>query len=221
MRLAIVFALSRLVFWNLAAALLLVAFGGCIGYMQPSFPPDSAYMPTAVVPNPTLIPMMDRDLLWDRLVDVIDDYFKIQHEQRVRLVGDIVTEGRLDTYPRTGSTIFEPWNRDTANRYERIESTLQSIRRYAAVRVIPAEAGYLVEVNVMKELEDLPRPENGLASYANLRNDSSLRRYSNPVGGHQPTLGWIGLGRDIALEQEILTQLQGRLAGVVAPDPNY
>jgi len=217
MRFELTFALFRFLFWNLAAALVFVAAGGCIGWFRPNLPADTAYVPTAVVPNPTLIPTMDRDLLWDQLVDVIDDYFKIQKEQRVRLVGDILTEGRLDTYPRTGSTIFEPWNRDTVNRYERLESTLQSIRRFAVVRVIPAEAGFLVEVNVLKELEDLPRPENGLASYANLRNDSSLRRYSNPVGGQQPTLGWIGLGRDIALEQEILATLQGRMAGVSVP----
>ena len=56
---------------------------------------------------------MDRDLVWDQVVDVVDDYFRMQHEERVRLVGDLLTEGRLDTYPRSGSTIFEPWNRDS------------------------------------------------------------------------------------------------------------
>ena len=95
--------------------------------------------------------------MWDQIVDVVDDYFKIEKEERVRLVGDLLTEGRLDTYPRGGSTIFEPWGNDSANAYEKLESTLQSIRRIAQVRVIPAQAGFQVEVIVYKELEDVPR----------------------------------------------------------------
>lgn len=159
---------------------------------------------------------MDRDLVWEQLVDVVDDYFKIEREERVRLSGDVLTEGRLDTYPRTGSTLLEPWNTDSVNRYERLESTLQSIRRRALVRVIPAEGGFLVDLSVLKELEDVPHPENASASWMNLRNDNSLRRYADPIAGRQPTLGWIGIGRDVALEQTMLAQLQSRF-GVGPP----
>lgn len=52
----------------------------------------------------------------------------------MKSIGDILTEGTLTTYPRTGSTIFEPWNTDSVNPYERLESTLQSIRRKSIVR---------------------------------------------------------------------------------------
>jgi hypothetical protein len=172
--------------------------------------------------NPVAVTTMDRDLVWDQVVDVVDDYFRIQHEERVRLVGDLLTEGRLDTYPRSGSTIFEPWNRDTVTPYDRWESTLQSIRRTAMVRVIPSQGGFLVEVQVIKELEDVPRPETGAISITNsqaLRNDDSLQRVANPVAGQQPTLGWIDQGRDLNLEQVILAQIQERLNCIGRPPP--
>jgi hypothetical protein len=170
--------------------------------------------------TPIVVNVMDRDFVWDQVVDVVDDYFRVQKEQRVQLVGDLLTEGRLDTYPRSGSTIFEPWNPDSATPYERWESTLQSMRRTALVRVIPAQGGFLIDVQVYKELEDVPRPESGAVTFANsaaLRNDNSLARVTNPIGGLQPTMGWIPQGRDAALEQTILAHIQARLAGYGPP----
>ena len=179
-------------------------------YEPPEFP---APMP-ALQANPTTVTALDRDLVWDQVVDVVDDYFRIEREERVRLVGDLLTEGLLRTYPRGGSTIFEPWNKDSVTAYEKLESTLQSIRRYAIVRVMPAQAGYQIEVQVIKELEDVRSPETGAVSLANsqaLRNDDALQRVTNPVGGAQPTLGWIGVGRDTVLEQVMLAKIQTRL----------
>jgi len=204
--------------WRLSAGMLcaLVA-SGCHAWDPPSYmPPELAFGPPLPQGNPVLVQTLDRDFVWEQVVDVVDDYFKIQQEERVRLVGDMLTEGQLRTYPRGGSTLLEPWNHDSADFYERLESTLQSIRRRAQVRVIPAEGGYLVEVQVYKDLEDVPRPESGSVSQSNpaaLRNDDSLQRVNNPVGGQQPTLGWIEVGRDLALEQVILSRIQERLGG--------
>jgi hypothetical protein len=204
-----------------AVLLFALAFFGCRAWQPASYvPPEIAFGPPPPQTNPLLVTVMDRDFVWDQMVDVVDDYFRIEKEERVRLVGDLLTEGRLDTYPRSGSTIFEPWNSDSVTPYERLESTLQSIRRIAMVRVIPAEAGFLIEVQVLKELENLARPDSGAVSMSNtnsLRNDSSLTRVTNPVGGQQPTLGWIGQGHDVALEQLILAQIQARLAGHGGP----
>ena len=210
-----------------AAAASLVTAGGCLSWFTPNAPPPVAGVPpgTTIGPpvvgrnNPMLVPVLDRDLLWDQLVDVVDDYFKVLREERVRLEGDMLTEGIIDTYPRSGSTILEPWNRDSATPYERLESTLQSIRRRAIVHVIPAEGGYLVDVQVYKELEDVVRPDMPSAGAADLSNDNSLRRNATPVGGQQPTLGWIPLGRDVALEQEMLGQIQARFMAGPAPPP--
>src|SRR5687768_18332009 len=66
----------------------------------------------AVVPvaseNPAVLPAVDRDLLWQHLVDVVDHYFTIDREEPVRVIGDVVTEGRIHTFPEIGSTYFEP-----------------------------------------------------------------------------------------------------------------
>jgi hypothetical protein len=179
-------------------------------------PPPFGFVPVGPLANPIEVPVMDRDLLWEQVVDVVDDYFRIDREERPKLIGDIATEGRIDTYPRGGSTLLEPWNGDSADLYERLESTLQSIRRTATVRVIPTPAGYAIEVLVLKELEDVPLPETGTVSQLNsqaLRNDSVVPRVNSPVAAVPPTIGWIDKGRDLALEQMMLRQIQARLAG--------
>jgi hypothetical protein len=208
---------------RLLAVLLCALALGCNAWSVATYVPSEApYGPPPVPTNPVLVTSLDRDFVWDQVVDVVDDYFRIEKEERVRLVGDLLTEGRLDTYPRGGSTLLEPWNNDSSTPYERLESTLQSIRRRALVRVVPAQAGFLVDVQVFKELENVPAPETGAVSLANpsaLRNDNALQRVTNPIGGAQPTLGWIPQGRDAALEQLILAQIQARLSGFSPPRP--
>jgi hypothetical protein len=163
--------------------------------------------------NPMHVPATSADYVFDATVDVIDDYFTIDREQRIQVEGEIVTEGRIDTFPEVGSTLLEPWRADSANGLERLHATLQSIRRRAVARVIPTGDGFLVDVAVFKELEDLPRPERATAGAATLRHDGSLERFTDPVAGGQPfQLGWIPQGRDIALEQRILAGVEQRLA---------
>ena len=207
---------------RLAIGLCALALPGCQAWSPASYVgPEVAFGGPPLQNNPTLVATLDRDFVWDQVVDVVDDYFRIEKEERVRL-GDLLTEGRLDTYPRGGSTILEPWNKDSSTAYERWESTLQSIRRTALVRVIPAEAGFLIEVQVWKELENVASPETGAVSLLNpaaLRNDDALQRVTNPVGGAQPTLGWIRQGRDVSLEQKMLSQIQDRLGSPGQPQP--
>lgn len=171
----------------------------------------SAAPPPAPIENPMFVPALDREFLWNQTVDAVDDYFRIQREERIRLVGGILTEGRIETNPATGSTLLEPWRKDSTPGYEKLHSTLQSIRRRATVRVIPTADGYLLDVNVIKELEDLDRPENATAGGASVRHDGSLVRLQGPAGRYSVVLGWIPLGRDASLEQRILADLCARL----------
>jgi len=199
------------------------------GTLQPGAP---AVVSPAIVPqSAVLVPAMNRDYAWDQLVDVVDDYFKIEHEERLKLVGGVVTEGRIDTFPVTGATLFEPWRRDSVNCYERLESTLQSIRRRADIRVTPVDQGYLVDVAVWKQLEAVDRPIRASAGAATFRYDTSLNRDTEfdadpnripgdparPIGPRAGNSGWIDLGRDSALEQEMLAKIASRLGGVAAP----
>jgi hypothetical protein len=165
-----------------------------------------------MIENPLFVPAMDREFLWNQTVDSVDDFFRIEREERVRLIAGVLTEGRIDTFPVTGSTILEPWRTDSTPGYEKWHATLQSIRRRATVRVIPTDGGYLMDVAVQKELEDLDKPEHATAGGATLRYDGTLVRQEGAPGRYSVTLGWIPIGRDIALEQRLLADIQGRLA---------
>jgi hypothetical protein len=206
--------------------------GAIIGPGGPTLPGPPPSPSNAVV-----IPPIDAEGIWLKMVDVTDDYFKVQSEQRVVFANGVPTEGRIDTYPQTGATLLEPWRRDSVGFRERLESTLQSIRRSATMRLIPDPAGWRIEVIVNKELENLPRPMHTTTGAASFRNDDSLYRYGTPlptlgqqvgdaprpVASPTPTIGWIPLGRDPLLEQKMLEKLVTRL-GVTPlsqPQPYY
>ncbi|MGA2255022.1 MAG: hypothetical protein ABSG53_10200, partial [Thermoguttaceae bacterium] len=118
---------------RLATILSLVVLLGCL---------SEGHLPYRPVPvsydNPALLRIANHDLVWEGVVDVVSQYFRIEREDPVRLLGNTLTVGRIDTFPKPGATLLEPWDHDSADSYERLESTLQSIRRYAVVKVIPA-----------------------------------------------------------------------------------
>src|SRR5690606_24119803 len=93
------------------------------------------------------------------------------------------------------------------------QSTLQTIRRRAVVRVVPEPDGYLIDLQVVRELEDLPRPEAATAGAATYRNDSSLPIANRGfVSRSDWSQDWIMLGRDIPLEQKMLGEMRERLS---------
>ena len=161
--------------------------------------------------NPMFIPHSDREFVWNQVVDTIDDYFKIAREDRVRVVGGMLTEGHIETYPVVGATVLEPWRGDSTHGFERLHSTLQSIRRHAVVRVTPLTEGCEIEVAVCKELEDVSQPEQATVGAATLRHDGTLVRTQAAPNITAVTLGWIPMGRDVSLEQKIAAEIQGRL----------
>ncbi len=187
--------------------------------------------------NAVVIPPLDAEVVWTSMVDVADDYFKVQSEQRVVFANGVPTEGRIDTYPQTGANVLELWRGDSVGWHERWESTLPSIRRIGTMRLIPDPGGWRVEVEVEKELEYLARPMRATAGGASFRNDDSLYRYGTPlptlgqavgdqprpVSAPTPTAGWIPLGRDPLLEQRMLERLVAKLGvpPVAQPAPYY
>jgi hypothetical protein len=168
-------------------------------------------------PNPIAVPVVDEELAWDQIADVVSDYFTIAREQRARRSGEMLMEGRIETAPLDGATWLEPHQRDSVGSFNRWESTFQTIRRRAVVRVIPDAAGYLVEVVVEKELEHLPTPEKATAGAATFRNDSSLpSRRLEQASRTQSSPRWIQLGRDPPLEQQMLADIHARLGSIAA-----
>jgi hypothetical protein len=164
--------------------------------------------------NPIFVPVVDEELAWDQIADVVSDYFTIAREQPARR-GEAWCEGRIETVPLDGATVLEPHRKDSVGWFNRWESTFQSIRRRATVRVIPDANGYLVEVIVEKELEDVPKPEKATAGAATFRMDGSLpsSRLEQVSRTHQSPC-WIPLGRDPALEQLMLAEIHARLNGI-------
>jgi len=195
---------------SLAIAVVLSAASGCVMHDPVPMWPGSGMV---VYDNPSLVPAADHEVVWETIVDVIDDDFEIDREVPVRQYGDVLTEGRLDTRPLVGSTILEPWLEDAVTVHEKIEGTLQSIRRQAVVRVIPAQGGQWIEVVVLKELEDTAQPLRASAGSATFSYDNSLVRVVDPITEIQVHRGWIPQGRDAALEQRILAKIHARLCG--------
>jgi len=174
----------------------------------------------AEVANPMIVPMVDRWLVMDQVSDEIDEYFKIDREERIRVLDGVMSEGWIETHPKIGGTLLEPWALDSTPGFEKIHASLQTVRRFAKVRVIPTGNSYQIDVKVFKELEDLPQPVGASVGGPLLRHDNAL-----DVGVDQPWLsrrqnGWIPMGRDFSLEQLILRNIQQRLTrmlGDVAP----
>ena len=72
----------------------------------------------------------------------------------------------------------------------------------------------MIEAVVLKELEDVNRPEQSTVGEATFRHDGTLVRPEETAKSGGPvTLGWIPRGRDAILEQQILLEVQARLGG--------
>ena len=178
-------------------------------------------VPETFVPNPLELPPAEDNFVWLQVVDAVDDYFRVVREQPVQNSGEMVLDGYLETSYRIGASIMEPWRKDSTSGFERLQSTLQSIRRRATVTVRPrpaidglvggAASGYVIEVIVQKDLEDTDRTQYATESAATLRHDGTIVRQQDSIDGSPQTLGWIPLGRDTSLEQVILRDIFGRI----------
>jgi hypothetical protein len=171
----------------------------------------------AVYSNPVFVPIADPQCAWEAIVDVVDDYFRIEHEDPVRVAGNSATDGNLTTFADVSPTVFEPWRRSTIDPAQRVENTMQTMRRWARVHVSPAQGGYMVEVAVFKELEDVVRPEHATAGAATFRYDDTLTGIVNPIAGERVALGWIPRGRDPTMEQHIISHLLSRCGQFAQP----
>jgi hypothetical protein len=168
-------------------------------------------VPETFVPNPLELPPADDDFVWSQVVDSVDDYFRISREQPVQNSGGIILDGRVETSYRIGASVFEPWRKDSTSGFERLQSTLQSVRRRAIVTVRPGVAGYILEVVVQKDLEDTDRSQYATESTAQTRHDGTVVRITDDFDASPQTLGWIPLGRDTSLEQVLLQDIHGRI----------
>lgn len=166
--------------------------------------------------NPLAVPMIDRWAMMDLVSDEVDNYFRIDREDRIRLHDGIMSEGWIETHPEIGSTLFEPWRRDSTPGFEKLHATLQTVRRTAKVRVVPVNNQYQIDVQVFKDVEDMPQPLGASVGGKLVRHDSSLDIDREELSIESQTDGWIPIGRDFYLEQKILSNIYNRVAGLCA-----
>ena len=170
------------------------ALTGCVGL--------DAYGPP--VANPVFVRANNPEEAWEPTVDVVHNYlFEIERENKLG--------GFIETKYTTGASIVEPWHPDTIGLHDRLQSTLQSIRRKAIVRITPTPGGFLVGVEAIKELEDVPRAQTSVGG-ATFLDNSSLQRDLNPVVGQDTPSGWVNQGRDVVLEQAMLRSVNRRFS---------
>ena len=142
--------------------------------------------------------------LWNKTIAVVDKYFDIESENRLART--------IKTQPQMGATIIEPWALDSPTIEDRIEASLQTIRRVAIIHIDPAPTGgFLVKVEVDKFLEDMAKPASQPAGRAVFTNDFPVNRTREIVGPVPAPLGWIRGDRDRNLEQAILAGIRDEL----------
>src|SRR5688572_16926997 len=127
--------------------------------------------PNIVVDNPVFIPQgpLAYGVVFEKVLDILDDYFEIAYYNRY--------DGRIETHPRTSPGLEQPWKPGSPDFPQRLEATLQSMRHRALVLIQPAdEGGFFIQVTVLKELEDLPRPVRATAGAAAFRSDNTVDR---------------------------------------------
>ncbi len=144
------------------------------------------------------------EMVWEKTVDVVHDYFYIERENHFDNV--------IETKYKVGAGLLEPWQHDSVGFENRLESTLQSIRRKAFVHVTPTGDGYLISVQVYREREDVASQSQMSPGGATFRQYIPLQRELEIDSTDIARGRWIPLGRDPELEQEMLQSLQVRLS---------
>lgn len=153
--------------------------------------------------NALLIPSSSLNATWEQAVSVLHrNHFLIARESKL--------EGVIETEYRAGSNLLEPWHHDSVGFDNRLESTLQSIRRKVVITFGQSGADQLmVSVQAYKEIEDVPGPTATYEGGATFSESRLLERDLDQVVGQSSVSRWLPRGRDPHLESRLIAQIQG------------
>ena len=169
-------------------------------------------------PNPLFVRTSNLEALWDAIVDTVDNYYDIEYEAPARAYErtgkdgatyQYRTEGRLDTKPSIVGGSTEPWRKNSAPCGEKCFATLQTVRSYAIVRVVPEGDGFFIYLSVYEEIEDMPRPM-GATIGVDMRYDDDMSKLTQDVGVRRRSKGWIPIGRNAEQESRMLKEIGWR-----------
>ncbi len=158
--------------------------------------------------NPVYVPLgpSSYPLVWDKTIDIIDDYFDVAFANRY--------DGRIETYPRIAPGLGQPWKPGSPDLYQRTLASFQSIRHRAIVRIAVADdGGFFIDVKVLKELEDLAVPAYATTGSAAFGGFPTVERQYEVIDASLYDPNWIPIDRagrpmrDLLLEQVILERI--------------
>jgi hypothetical protein len=173
-------------------------------------PIDNPVLAGAAVENPVLVspgaptPAAYQEV-FGKCVQIVGEYF------------DIVTPcnpytGEILTRPRLAPGYEQFWKAGNPDPRTRLLATLQSLRHVATVKIVAGErGGYFVYVQVDLELEDLPRPTSDRTGGVDFEAFPTVARPWDVVNrdvSTDVTSAWFKVGRDYALEQELLRRIR-------------
>ena len=140
--------------------------------------------------------------VFEKTIDILGDYFEL-------LPADPY-DGRIVSKPRIAPGYEQFWKPGNPDTRGRLLASFQTIRQTATAKIYDGErGGFLVYVVVEKELEDLPRPTQARVGSALFQDSPTVDRQLEVVGGETSAdQAWFKIGRDYALEQQILCRIR-------------
>ncbi|HUV39204.1 MAG TPA: hypothetical protein VMY39_06295 [Planctomycetota bacterium] len=176
-----------------ALVTIVVAVAGCV-----SAPPQPT--PSAEVTSDSY------DRLWDATVAVVEQHFDLFVRRK--------DEGYIVSTYKRGEPLPEDLKRDAQTCYDATEEFLHVVRRRLTARVTEQKPGlYAVRLEVIRERQGYVPPTPDYATYSLYdRQQTSL----NDAADQTNTVTWRPLGRDVYLENTLLTRIRDRVGAPAA-----
>jgi hypothetical protein len=157
-----------------------------------------------VAENPMYLPQgpLSYAKVYEHILDVLDGIWEIAYTNRY--------EGRIETFPAIAPGLEQPWKPGSPDFQQRLYAWLQTVRHRCVVLITTADdGGYFIDLKVYKELEDMPLPIRSTAGMATFQNPSTVERQFEVIEPVVIETNWIPIGRDVKLEQVLLSRIAG------------
>ena len=155
------------------------------------------------------IPLTDKAIIVQAAEEVLSKMnFKIEKADPC--------QGFVKTHPLSGAQWFEFWRSDNVGSFNKTEANIQSIRRTVELNISP-QADKLC-VDCIAGVQRLSLPERNLTgntrAYGLFTKSNKTQQNLLLDSEQKKNVEWVELGRDTALETEILKRLERKIAGL-------
>jgi hypothetical protein len=144
------------------------------------------------------------DTAWEETIDVLREHYFIPDSQNQRA-------GLIVSYPTLSRQWFEFWRDDSLGTYEKMESSIHSIRRTARVKFVPVKDKYQIQISIMVQRKAEPERQITSASGTILAFRDTAPLMSGEKKPRAKTITWTQVGEDVKLANYLLHRLERRL----------